>query len=74
MKRFEFKPNQASQWKRDFLERADEAFDARSAIPRTDFKYLERVKYQLYKKVGELQVDDKTVKKKLRENQNLIEI
>jgi hypothetical protein len=32
------------------------------------------VKYQLYKKVGELQVDDKTVKKKLRENQNLIEI
>jgi transposase len=64
-KRFKLYPNQISQWKRDFLERADQAFEGPSSAPRTDFKDLEKERDERYKKVGELQMDNDFLKKSL---------
>lgn len=65
-KKFELHPNQISQWKREFLDRASLAFEGPSADPKTDSVALEKERDQLYKKVGELQMDNDFLKKSLK--------
>jgi transposase len=62
-KRFEIHPNQISTWKKEFLERADQAFGGPSAAP--GLTELEQERDQLYRKIGELEMQRDFLKKNL---------
>ncbi|PWW82167.1 hypothetical protein CR164_07490 [Prosthecochloris marina] len=60
--KYEIHPNQIAQWKREFLDRAAEVFE-RSGKP--EQQQSEEDATQLYQKIGQLQIENDFLKKKL---------
>ena len=60
-KRFELHPNQISQWKREFLDGSERAFDksGKEEEPAVD-------PGELYRQIGELKVENDFLKKSLK--------
>lgn len=60
-KRFELHPNQISQWKREFINGADRAFES---SPKQEEPQVSSD--QLYRQIGELKVENDFLKKSLK--------
>lgn len=62
--KYELHPNQVTNWKKEFQERAQEVFKKEKKGPE---KAAEKERDKLYKKVGQLQVEVDFLKKSLGE-------
>jgi len=61
--KYQLHPNQITNWKKQFLEHADQVFsDAKSAAER---KEMEQNMEELYKQIGQMKVENDWLKKKL---------
>ncbi len=62
--RFELPPNQISTWKRRFLENSEGVFEKRSSKKKKDKDQTDK----LYQKIGQLEIENDFLKKKLVQN------
>lgn len=60
--KFKLHPNQITAWKKEFIENAGQVFESENNGKAAE---LEKEKDELYKQIGQLQVENNWLKKKL---------
>lgn len=60
--KFKLHPNQITSWKKEFIENAEQVFESENNGKAAE---LEKEKDELYKQIGQLQVENSWLKKKV---------